>query len=369
MSPNVLPGLTFFIPLFKAFLVTLIILNASGETFPTDTSPTNDTYITPLIFWQNVGAAVHTISRTTTDIPTIAESGHKSHAALQVEVTTADTSIASSDYTGIVYFITGSDYIPLPEKEITYQIWMKGPAQTYSIGFQNEAGGRTYPIDFTLAGANTWTKFPVTLTADVIAAWSFADVDVGLAIFITLTAGTDFQSGPLFQWNDNDLVASENQGNFNAVVGNKFLITQMQLVEGARPGTFAADNRSLVKRQLNWYFREWNLNTAADESSGFQGRALSATQAEITLNFGIELRIAPPASRINFSGANTWEIQHGFSANESITGFGTPEVFIGKNSCAVVANVAANLTAGQSVSMNRNGTAVATLLVDARHYI
>jgi len=146
-----------------------------SETFETGvSSPVDGNYITPLIRYKNTSTATHLITRETVDIPTIDESGHKSHAALKIAVSVADAAVANGDSTQIIYHITGSDYVPLPEKQITYSTWIKAPIGTYGIGFRNETGSRSYPTVFTIVSADTWTQVFVTLTADVITGWKFA---------------------------------------------------------------------------------------------------------------------------------------------------------------------------------------------------
>ncbi len=342
-----------------------------SQVTPNITGVTDNVYATKLFrFLKGTSTAVHDINRLTTGGPTIAQASHRASAILEVKVTTAEASVPSAGRTTLKYTVTGSDYSPFPLQPVALDFWVKcSITGLFSVGFQNNLEDRSLVNVFSISAADTWERKTITFVADAASGWSFGDSDSGIEIYINLVAGADFQSSVVDTWAPNDLTSFFlDDNNFNKTVGNVFQITMAGIYEGDAPGKFVDEDVQTVKRRTAWYVREWNLNTVADESSGLQGRALSATQAEITLNYGIEMRIAPPASRINFSGANTWEVQHGFSSGESITGFGTPEVFIGKNSCAVVANVAANLTLGQSVSLNRNGSATATLIIDARHY-
>lgn len=78
----------------------------------------------------NTGAAVYTVSRST-DVPTIAQAGRLFNYSLDVQVTTADASVAAGDTVGIFQPVEGHNWLPLAGRVTTYSFWCKAKKQEY----------------------------------------------------------------------------------------------------------------------------------------------------------------------------------------------------------------------------------------------
>ena len=80
----------------------------------------------------------------------------------KLTVSTADASIGSSQYAGIVNYIEGLNVVDLNwgssnAKTITFSFWVKSSVTgTYVVEFYNGPGERLYPATYTINSANTW---------------------------------------------------------------------------------------------------------------------------------------------------------------------------------------------------------------------
>ena len=337
-----------------------------SEPFASVVSPADNVYIAPLIHFQK-GTSLGTVT-TTRDVATTlgATAANRPAAALKITVTTAEATTPDAGHLTLIYDVTGSDYSPLPNRQLVHSFLCRSSESgTFSAAFQNEFGGRTYPVEFTLV-ANVEKLVELPFVADVTTNWEFTDADIGLAIKISLAAGLDFQTDPsnLNKWNDNNLIASSNQSNFLANNGATFEITHLGLEEGTTARPFIPKERPLVIKQIEWYLEPWDFNSFTDEFA-FSGNYESTTSFQFVLPFRTKKRVAPLNGRSKISAASTW--------NMDVLG-----TTISINAISIINNSSANsiliegssgaiASAGAGCSLKRKATNTAFVVIDSRH--
>ena len=124
----------------------------------------DQTYLSALFQLRKSGAMVFTVTRDT-DVPTYAQSGHLSLYSLKMDCTTADSSIASGDWAGLQYQVTGSDYAHLHGgQNCILSFWVKSTKTgIFTIGLQNRSLNRTMPVEYTISASNTWEKKDIAI--------------------------------------------------------------------------------------------------------------------------------------------------------------------------------------------------------------
>ena len=125
---------------------------------------------------------------------------HGFRNSLEVDVTTADTSVAAGDYVILYQRIEGQDlqhllYGTSSAKKVTVQFWVKSPKTGIHIcELYHLDAGYTNSIQYTVSSANTWEKKIITF--DGYQTTSFDDDrDGSLQIAWWLLAGSTYSDG------------------------------------------------------------------------------------------------------------------------------------------------------------------------------
>ena len=182
--------------------------------------------------WHSTDGAV-TESRST-DVPT----GAGFYYSLKHEVTTADTSIAATQYHAHRYDIEGYDVAHLmwgtsQAKPITVSFWVKSSV-TGDYGFCIRPGAnslRFYVDTLKINQANTWEYKTFTVPGCIDGTWEKTN-SAGMQVQISHVMGTTYQTSSLRQWINTIDVSPTTQVNWMATVGNTWYITGLQVEEG-----------------------------------------------------------------------------------------------------------------------------------------
>jgi hypothetical protein len=156
---------------------------------------------------------------------------------LELDVTTADTSVAASDL--------GYLYQPIEGFNTADLLIGTASAKTITMSFKhkhtktginccaliNSASNRNYIFEYTQSVANTEETHSETITLDTSGTWIGATNGVGLKVFFTTFSGTSFHASAE-TWQAGNLLATSNQVNNMDSVSNFFRITDVQLEEG-----------------------------------------------------------------------------------------------------------------------------------------
>ena len=219
------------------------------------TAQSNNTY--GHLLWkaavQNSGAGFNAVK--SSDVPTMAQSKYQSRYSMQMDCTTADTSIGSAELFSVHTHVTGEDYQHLHGQEVTLAFWVKATITGIScVYFQNYALDRSYVSEFTISASDTWEYKTITLTLDSSGTWQF-NKSIGLTVGFTMNAGTSYH-GTNNTWESARDHATSNQVNHASSTSNNFRIAQIGLYLGSSaPDRFLSDSVAVLHQKVSYYFR------------------------------------------------------------------------------------------------------------------
>ena len=163
-------------------------------------------------------------------------------ASLKADVTSADTSLASSVYNTIVGHIEGYDIARTcigtsDAKTCTLSFYVRSNLTgTFTGSIGNSANNRSYAFDYTISSANTWERKTITFTSDSSGTYN-KNQDLGLKVTWVLGVGSQYLTGTTGAWQADEHMGSTNGQNVVASTSNEFYLTGVQL----ELGTIATD--------------------------------------------------------------------------------------------------------------------------------
>lgn len=180
----------------------------------------------------NTSAAVYTVSRST-DVPTIAQAGRAFNYSLDIQVTTADASVAAGDLVNMYQPIEGFNWLPLAGRANTYGAWCKAKKTgVYGVFEVNDGTDRSYVAEITINAADTWEYKTVTFLASPSAGtWNYT-TGVGVYLGICFMAGSTFQT-TANAWQTGNFRSTANQVNAMDNTANYFRTTGWKLEPGS----------------------------------------------------------------------------------------------------------------------------------------
>ena len=173
--------------------------------------------------------------------------GYPFDNAMQLNVTTADTSLASSQYARIQYYVEGNDARAVDwgksgsKDHLTLSFWVKSNAPgDYHVSIEN-SNNNYFPImvkKYTIKESDAWQKVVVTFPPP--GEYNFhRGTGKGLAITWSLAIGNSYNQATDGVWRTSGYQMSTSaQRNFMDTVGNNFHITGVQLERGRNATDF-----------------------------------------------------------------------------------------------------------------------------------
>lgn len=235
-------------------------------------STANGAYTLDRFQYIKVGAMVHTVSQDT-DVPTVAQSGYLFTNSLRLNLTTPDTSIAATDYCAIGQIIEGYNWKNLAQKPFTLGFWVKATLPgTYCIGMQNSSADRGYAAEYTVDAANIWEYKTITIPASVAAGtWNYTN-GVGLKVWWSLAAGSNFHA-VTGSWQTGTVLSTANQTNGVNTGATDFRLTGITINEGYEAYPFKLFNEDFegeLAACSRYYEKSYNIDVfpTAGSSSG-----------------------------------------------------------------------------------------------------
>ena len=218
--------------------------------------------------------------------------------SMKYDVTTADTSIASSESFGCIYRIEGQDVQQFKKgtsdaERGVLSFYVKGTAKTFVVEIRDDNSRQQ---SHTFSVTSEWSRVVIPITADTTGAID-DDNTTGLTLVWWLHAGTDFTSGTI----SNDWVSSVNA---NRMVGcesifsstdNEFFITGVQLEVGSQATPFEHRSVGEELRLCNRYYQEYNYDRHGYNLAN--GHAVNNSQSIYTYTYyGGEMRATASVS-------------------------------------------------------------------------
>ena len=255
--------------------------------------------------------------------------------SIKAQVTTADTSLASSQYAYIYQEIEAQNLQPLQygtssAKTFTVSFWVKSnKTGTYTISIQKRDATVYYlAIEYTIDSANTWEKKTITISptagsTSFITASAGAianDNGQGIQLGFGLAWGSQFNGATNNTWTTSTYYATSNHVNWMDSTSNNFYLAQVQLEIGDVATAFEHEDIgiTLAKCQRYLYRRNFEIYDVV-----CQGASLG-DKGSYCLHLPVAMRAKPSCSQ--GSGIYCWYNKAGSittQANLAVTYMGT----------------------------------------------
>ena len=222
-------------------------------------------------------------------------------------VTTADSSIAATDYYAFEQNIEGYNVADLGfgtanAASVTLSFWIRSSITgTYSFALMNSDRSRSYIATYTVNSANTWEQKNITIAGDTTGTWLKTN-GLGLRARFDLGSGSN-RNGTAGSWASTDTWRTSGSVNWIATNGATFYITGVQLEKGSTATSFDyrpyGTELALCQR---YYYR-------VTHSTGYSGNKYGAgvfdgtTSFSAYIAFPVTMRTYPTG---NNSTASDW---------------------------------------------------------------
>ena len=312
--------------------------------------------------WENFdvgGELVHDVDQLA-DVPTVAQSKHSSTYSMSIDVTTAESAVASGDFQVIEYKVTGSDYAHLHQQQVTLSFWHKHTKTgTFCGYFMNSAENRSYVYEYTQSSADTWEQHTETLTLDTSGTWLLTEADIGLRVGFCMYGGSTFQ-GTADSWEGAKDYCTSNQVAGADSASNFCKFSQVGLYLGGSAPTFTSPPISTVKDQVEYYVQRYDLT---DNSAQWLCVGVcSASASQSLLTWRRQLRVAPTVTSTaaaTFEGGDIAAAADLNAINFNDVGVSTMRIHGTQGG--------STWTNHSGFYITRDGTDTAWVMLDARH--
>lgn len=284
--------------------------------------------------YQKSGSMVHTVSQSS-DGPTDTQSGYQFVNSLDLNLTTADTSIAAGDYCSIGQRIEGYNLAQFArQKPFTISFWVKATVTgTYCVALRNGGADRSYVAEYTINSSNTWEYKTIVIKnpTPTSGTWNYTN-GIGLFLDFVIAGGSTFQTTP-GSWQTGNFFSTANQVNGVNTGATDFRITGVMLNEGfnAQPFKTYGDNFDAeVIACQRFYEKSYDL-TVNPGTNGSQPGAFVTPNQDVANNgtictvfYNVRKRSTPTCVLYGLSGTiNTISNGGGtdLAANSGTAGF------------------------------------------------
>lgn len=324
------------------------------------------TYTADRWLYTFAAASVQTINRST-NVPTVTQAGVLFNYSYEVDITTADATIAAGDTAYLSQRIEGFNWRHLAQRQFTLSFWVMGAKTgTHCVAFRNNATGtpdRCYVGTYSISAANTWEYKTVVVSPSPSAGtWDYT-TGSGLEVAFILAAGSTFQT-TAGAWNTGNFLATSAQVNELDNTANFFRMTgvKMELGPVATPFVMSHFQAELDLCQ-RYYQKTFAYATAPAQNAGVgTGEAIFPQHVGASTGFNAEgrtyvqrMRVAPTMTYFNPAAANA-QVRN-TNTNTDCTGTGSTQ--IGEHQFAITATTPAG--SAQSETLRVHWTASAEL--------
>ena len=250
----------------------MMISQRYGFNNPQNVTNQNDYYLDRFVLRENTSGAFQVRQ---------SAPGYPFESAMQINVTTADTSISSTEYARIQYYVEGHDARAVDWGEsdskdhLTLSFWVKSNAPgDYHVSIEN-SNNNYFPLmvkKYTIEESDVWQKVVVTFPPP--GEYNFhRGTGIGLRITWSLAIGSSYNQATDGAWRTSGYQMSTSaQRNFMDTAGNNFYMTGVQLERGRNATDFEhrpyAEELKLCER----YFEKiWQNNNTLSPHSGGDG--------------------------------------------------------------------------------------------------
>ena len=260
---------------------------------------------------------------------------------LDIQCTTADTSILAADYAAVQQKIEAQNCQHLlwgtsAAKKLTVSFYIKSNLTGTTCGtiVKNDSTTYYYPFEFTINSANTWEKKSVVIEPDSniqSSAGAIAnDNGVGLQLFINLALGSNLTGGTNRTWNTGQY-ATSNQLNFLSSTDNDLFLTGVQLEVGDQATEFEYLTHDVQLDRCMRYCYVHNNDADSNQALIFPGASRGSTSKFFYIQHPTPMRDTPSVTvsgEIRLIGTNTNDEEEG---NDTLVVGGVTPTVQGQN--------------------------------------
>ena len=261
--------------------------------------------------WQTLISAAGTwsLSQSTT-VP----SGQGFAYSFKYDCTTADASLASSDYVIHRQNLEGQDlqllgYGASGAKTVTLSFWVRSnKTGTYVCELRKYDDTRHNGGTYTISSADTWEHKTVSFTGDTASALVNSNAG-GMKVHFWLAAGSSYTSGTLpSSWASNTTAnqAAGQTVNLADSTSNEWYITGVQLEVGEQATPFdhsESYGETLARCQRYFYAISSNGNVTGNSAPMYEGHLWNNGFVKASFDFPVHMRAVPTLTAGNASGA------------------------------------------------------------------
>jgi len=245
--------------------------------------------------------------------------------SVQIDVTTADTSITASELYMIRQVIEGLNITDLAwgtanAKTITLSFWVSSSKTgTHFVAFKNSAQDRAYAASYTISVADTWEFKTITVAGDQSGTWLTTN-GTGIQVCWNLAVGSTFQTATANVWAAGDVYATSAQVNVMDSTANNFYITGVQLEKGSTATSFDYIPYGTELVLCQRYYWQSTSRPNGTQFYEFSGAAVSGSTARINFNLPTAMRTQPSVA-INpvYNTGSSWQINITGVANYALS--------------------------------------------------
>ena len=235
--------------------------------------------------------------------------------SLKFTTTTADASLASTQYAVVAQRIEGFNaadfgFGAAGASTITLSFWIRS-SLTGSFGgaVRNGTVDRSYPFSYTINLANTWEYKTVTITGDTSGTWA-TDNSHGMNAVFNLGSGTNFL-GTVNTWGAANYHGPTGTGSVIGTLSATWQITGVQLEPGSVATPFERRSYGAELALCQRYFsKSFPVDTAPAQNIGGTGAVYCQSHAtnapaSVQVSFPVQMRTTPSTfTTFNTSAAN-----------------------------------------------------------------
>ena len=263
-----------------------VLFNGDFNWWPEGTGPytaTSETHTALMTVIAKSGAGAYSVTASNTSKP-IDDCSY----VHKMEVTTAETVVDSGDYALTLTRIEGWDFVPFVGKTATLSFWVRSSVTgTYTVSFRNYVRDRTLLKEYTINQADTWEYKTITLKFDYSGGtWDYTN-GMGVDVCWTLLSGATYQTSTTDSWVSGNYLASTNQVNGGATIGNTFQLSMCQLELGSTATEYERLPLASVEEIQNRYYFKVYLYLNATQVQTGTGNAYASW------DFASTMRAAP----------------------------------------------------------------------------
>jgi hypothetical protein len=251
------------------------------------------------LYMQNE-SSVYTVTQSS-ETPT----GQGFSNSMKLDVTTADTSVASNEEVKLVHKIEAQNlqylkYNTSSAESLTLSFWVKtNKTGTYIARMYAQDGNRDISASYTVSDSN-WNKYTITFAGDTSGTIN-NDNGRGIDLQFWLVAGSAVQGGTLnTSWRANaDASSATGQVNLADSTSNEWYITGVQLEAGTSASDFEFLPHDVNLQRCQRYFQAF---TSEDRIYALQ---YSSAYRALVFSYICTMRASPTQSFTALGGSTT----------------------------------------------------------------